>query len=67
MTFLLVLQGVLGFVMLGEYSTEQECQEGAVQYMALLAEQKSSDKHNPKMICIGIPEQMPQPRSMDET
>jgi hypothetical protein len=62
MTFLLILQIWAGFVLIGEFDSEKNCQEGAVAYIALLAEWKSDDKHNAKAMCVGVPNAMPQPR-----
>lgn len=55
MIYLLILRALLGPAIVGQYDTEEACAEGAAKYMAMLVEQRSDEKHNAKIGCVGFP------------
>jgi hypothetical protein len=61
MIFFLVLYMWAGSSIVGKFDTEDECANAAVAYIAMLTEQRSDDKHNAKVVCIGVPSEMPAP------
>ena len=63
MIYLLILRAALGPAIVGEYNTEEACAQGAAQYMAMLVEQRSDDKHNAKIGCVGFPIELPEPKT----
>lgn len=66
MIYLLILRAMLGPAIVGEFATEQECEQAAGQYMAMLIEQRSDEKHNVKIGCVGFPIHVPTTRDESE-
>lgn len=66
MIYLLLLQATLGWALVGQFDNEDECEAHAIMYMAMLREQKSDDKHNVKMACMGVPRAFPEPHEMHD-
>jgi hypothetical protein len=61
MIFVLILRAALGPAIVGHFDDEKSCQEAAARYVAMLVEQRSDDKHNAQMACVGFPIAMPTP------
>ena len=64
--YLLILRAALGPAIVGQFDTEEACGQGAAKYMAMLVEQRSDDKHNAKLGCVGFPIQLPGPRERSQ-
>jgi hypothetical protein len=62
MIFILVLKGVLGLALVGEYDSADECKAAAQQYAAILAPEQTSPKQIGQLTCYGMPKQFPLPR-----
>jgi len=58
MIYLLLLQATLGWAFVGKFDSPQECEAGAIAHMELLKEQRSDERHNARLFCVGIPEQL---------
>jgi hypothetical protein len=65
MTWLLIVFGMAGPALVGEFATEEECDQGAQKIFAMLHEEhKGDDKFKvPPIACAGIPDAFPEPGS----
>jgi len=64
--YVLLLRATLGFAIVGQFDSEKDCAETADRYMMMLIEQRSDDRHDVKMNCVGIPARMPEPSTTKE-
>lgn len=67
MIFILVLKGVLGLALVGEYDSAEECKAMAQQYAVALAPEQTSPKQVGQLACYGLPKSFPLPREMWES
>jgi hypothetical protein len=63
MTWLLIVFGMAGPALVGEFATEEACDKGAREFVGHMAAEHQNDaKWKPPMIaCAGVPDAFPEP------
>lgn len=63
MTWLLLIFGMAGPAIVGEFATEDDCDMAATEFMAVLHNEHKEDGkfHAPPIACVGIPDAFPGP------
>jgi hypothetical protein len=61
MTWLLILFGMAGPVIVGEFASEEACNNGGVDYLAMLMHEHGDDPlyRVPAIGCVGGPDDLP--------